>query len=127
MTLGALRAITWSTTTPAGDAGMPDDGQPYRCRMLVARAAPEEDLIALPEVIEARRMFGALDHILRVAAADLNTYETFTIERLLGLLRADSRSADRRRCATRADTGRRNPARAAHDEGRGPHPSTSSR
>ena len=45
----------------------------------------EQALIALPEVIEARRMFGPLDHILRVATADLNTYETFTIDRLLAI------------------------------------------
>jgi DNA-binding Lrp family transcriptional regulator len=36
----------------------------------------------LPEVIEARRMFGALDHILRVAAADIDSYETLAIDRL---------------------------------------------
>jgi DNA-binding Lrp family transcriptional regulator len=38
--------------------------------------------VELPEVIEARRMFGALDHILRVAAADIDSYETFAIDRL---------------------------------------------
>jgi DNA-binding Lrp family transcriptional regulator len=42
----------------------------------------EQALVELPEVIEARRMFGALDHILRVAAADIDSYETFAIDRL---------------------------------------------
>ena len=35
-----------------------------------------------PEVVEARRMFGTLDYVLRVATKELSSYETFAIERL---------------------------------------------
>lgn len=56
----------------------------------------ESALTALPEVVEARRMFGAPDVEALVAVADLPTYERFMTEQLSalpGLSRMQSRFA----------------------------------
>jgi DNA-binding Lrp family transcriptional regulator len=54
----------------------------------------EEALIALDEVVEARRMFGAPDYHARVAVKDLSAYERFLTDTLMvlpGLSRLQSR------------------------------------
>ncbi|MEZ7002375.1 Lrp/AsnC family transcriptional regulator [Streptomyces sp. AD55] len=56
----------------------------------------EAELVALTEVVEARRMFGAPDYHALVSVADLETYEQFMTHRLLalpGLARFQSRFA----------------------------------
>lgn len=45
----------------------------------------EAGLTALDEVVEARRMFGSPDYVVRVAVADLPTYETFLTTRLMAV------------------------------------------
>jgi DNA-binding Lrp family transcriptional regulator len=42
----------------------------------------EEAVTALDEVIEARRMFGLPDYLLRIARSSLESYETFISTRL---------------------------------------------
>lgn len=56
----------------------------------------EAALVALEEVVEARRMFGAPDYYALVATADLAAYEQFMTQKLValpGLLRLQSRFA----------------------------------
>jgi DNA-binding Lrp family transcriptional regulator len=45
----------------------------------------EEQLAALDEVVEIRRMFGLPDYLLRVATASLDSYEQFVSAKLAGL------------------------------------------
>lgn len=45
----------------------------------------EEALVALDEVVEARRMFGAPDYNARIAVADLPAYERFMTQELTAL------------------------------------------
>lgn len=45
----------------------------------------ESALVALDEVVEARRMFGAPDYIALVAVADVAAYEQFMTQRLATL------------------------------------------
>jgi Lrp/AsnC family leucine-responsive transcriptional regulator len=42
----------------------------------------EQAVEALPEVLEAYRLFGAPDYLLRVAVADIDTYERFFTDTL---------------------------------------------
>ena len=53
----------------------------------------EERIVEFDEVIEVRRMFGLPDYFVRVATADLESYETFVLTRLTelpGLAKIDS-------------------------------------
>ena len=43
----------------------------------------EADIVALEEVVEMRRVFGAPDYLLRVLVEDANAYERFLTTRLL--------------------------------------------
>ncbi|MFD9128561.1 Lrp/AsnC family transcriptional regulator [Kitasatospora sp. NPDC059571] len=45
----------------------------------------EERVAALPEVVEAHRLFGEPDYLLRVAVADIAAYERFITDVLSGL------------------------------------------
>ncbi|MFF7637847.1 Lrp/AsnC family transcriptional regulator [Kitasatospora sp. NPDC008050] len=45
----------------------------------------ERQVAALPEVVEAHRLFGDPDYLLRVAVADLAAYERFHTDVLCGL------------------------------------------
>ncbi|NUT51179.1 MAG: Lrp/AsnC family transcriptional regulator [Saccharothrix sp.] len=49
-------------------------------RATVARF--EDQVAAFPEVVEFRRMFGLPDYFLRVATADLDSFERFVTDRL---------------------------------------------
>jgi DNA-binding Lrp family transcriptional regulator len=42
----------------------------------------EKQVVRFAEVLEVRRMFGTLDYVLRVATTDIDSYETFAIDRL---------------------------------------------
>ncbi len=44
----------------------------------------EEQVAGYPEVVELRRMFGLPDYFLRVATADLESFERFVTDRLEG-------------------------------------------
>ncbi|MEU7895607.1 Lrp/AsnC family transcriptional regulator [Nonomuraea sp. NPDC049152] len=48
-------------------------------------AAFEGEVAGMPEVVEAHRLFGDPDFLLRVAVADLAAYERFYSDRLSGL------------------------------------------
>ncbi len=64
----------------------------------------EAALVALDEVVEARRMFGAPDYIALVAVADVAAYEQFMTQRLAtlpGLGKLQSRFAMKTLKATR--------------------------
>jgi DNA-binding Lrp family transcriptional regulator len=53
----------------------------------------EERITAFDEVVEVRRMFGLPDYFMRVATADLESYEVFVSTRLVdvpGLAKIDS-------------------------------------
>jgi len=53
----------------------------------------EENIVEFDEVIEVRRMFGLPDYFVRVATADLESYETFVLTKLTelpGLAKIDS-------------------------------------
>ncbi|TDD12027.1 Lrp/AsnC family transcriptional regulator [Nonomuraea diastatica] len=45
----------------------------------------ERQVAGMPEVVEAHRLFGDPDFLLRVSVADLAAYESFYTERLSGL------------------------------------------
>ncbi|MEV6206347.1 Lrp/AsnC family transcriptional regulator [Kitasatospora sp. NPDC051914] len=45
----------------------------------------EERVAALPEVVEAHRLFGEPDYLLRIAVADIAAYERFITDVLSGL------------------------------------------
>ncbi|MGY0234476.1 Lrp/AsnC family transcriptional regulator [Longispora urticae] len=45
----------------------------------------EEGLEGIPDVVEAYRLFGVPDYLLRVAVADISAYEVLCIERLTSL------------------------------------------
>jgi DNA-binding Lrp family transcriptional regulator len=45
----------------------------------------EESIVEFAEVTEVRRMFGLPDYFVRVATADLESYETFVLTKLTGL------------------------------------------
>jgi DNA-binding Lrp family transcriptional regulator len=42
----------------------------------------ESQVLQFPEVIELRRMFGAIDYVMRVATSDVESFEEFWIDRL---------------------------------------------
>ncbi len=45
----------------------------------------EQRVAALPEVVEAHRLFGDPDYLLRIAVADIAAYERFITDVLSGL------------------------------------------
>jgi DNA-binding Lrp family transcriptional regulator len=45
----------------------------------------EQQVAALPEVVEAHRLFGEPDYLLRIAVADIAAYERFITDVLSGL------------------------------------------
>ncbi len=54
----------------------------------------EARMVAMPEIVELRRMFGVPDYLIRVRVAGLEEYEQWAMNRLLGdpaISRADSR------------------------------------
>lgn len=50
-----------------------------------AVAAFERDVTALGEVVECRRLFGRPDYFMRIAVADLGTYEVFLTQQIMSL------------------------------------------
>jgi DNA-binding Lrp family transcriptional regulator len=56
----------------------------------------EEQVVAFPEVLEVRRMFGKIDYVVRVATRDLESLESFAIDRLQaipGVFRVESHTS----------------------------------
>ncbi|MFE2068980.1 Lrp/AsnC ligand binding domain-containing protein [Streptomyces sp. NPDC059467] len=56
-------------------------------------AAFDEGLAAIPEVIQAERLFGTPDYLLRVVTADLEAYQQLFEEKLATLLNVNQLSS----------------------------------
>ncbi|WP_219466068.1 Lrp/AsnC family transcriptional regulator [Nonomuraea rhizosphaerae] len=65
----------------------------------------ERQVAGMPEVVEAHRMFGDPDFLLRVAVADLGAYERFYSEQLSGLPGVAQLTSHLAMKVVKADTG----------------------